>query len=103
LKKLIQTAKKEDAAVKKEALHFNDGLRVMTFNLKVIPVKPSSASKERYFFVLFENVEESRQPKKKRSGKRPGAQAERSMIELREELVSNQEYQRSLIEQYESA
>ncbi|HLE00410.1 MAG TPA: chemotaxis protein CheB [Bdellovibrionota bacterium] len=110
LRALIQAAKKQNAPARKEGLRVKDGRRVVTFNLKIIPVKPSSASKERYYYVLFENAIEADEPKsgtargrnKKAASKRLGRSSDPHLAELRQELTSNQEYQRALIERYET-
>ncbi len=111
LRALIQAAKKQNAPARKEGLRFKDGRRVVTFNLKIIPVKPSSASKERYYYVLFENAAEAEEPKssgvtrgrnKEAAKKRSGRSSDPHLAELEQELTSNQEYQRALIERYEA-
>jgi two-component system, chemotaxis family, CheB/CheR fusion protein len=112
LRVLIQAAKKKNTPARAEQLHFKDGRRVMTFNLKVIPVKASSASKENHYLILFENVVESSPPKKKKgplpgvgklgSGKQLNASKNSFFKALQQELISSQESQTSLIEKYEA-
>jgi two-component system CheB/CheR fusion protein len=92
LRALIQAAKRQNATARKEGLRFRDGRRVVTFNLKVIPVKPSSACKERYYYVLFEDGAVADAPKSKKSlkGKRSGRGSQSPtgsrFLELQEEL-----------------
>jgi two-component system CheB/CheR fusion protein len=111
LRALIQAAKKQNSPARRGGLRLNAGNRVITFNLKVIPVKPSSASKERYYYVLFEDAAEIDAPKsllpqgagrKVLKSRRPERQSDSQVIELQQELSSNLEYQRSLIERYEA-
>lgn len=111
LRALIQAAKKSKFPVRKESLHFKEGHRILTFNLKVIPVKPSSVSKEYYYFILFENAVETDESKRKGahrgkkvkdSKKKPGSQRMAYVAELQQELLASQEYQHDLVEKYEN-
>lgn len=102
LKKLIQTARTRNTSARKTGLQFRDGRREVTFNLKVIPVKPSSASKERYFYVLFEIATETETKRKPLKKSRFKGSADPLIVEMQKELESNQEYQLSLIEKYET-
>ena len=110
LRRLVQMAKKEDAPVRKNGLHLKDKHRSLTFNLKVIPVKPTLTSKERFYFILFEDAQESTAVKEHLSGEAQvntplgtKTPTDSHIIELQEELISNQEYQRSLVEKHDAA
>lgn len=102
LKLLLLAARKTNVAVSKEGLSFRDGRRTMFFDLKVIPVKPSSISKERFYFVLFESAHKASRGKGKSSAKGHRTVEDPTRIELQQELILHDEHQRSLIEKYET-
>jgi two-component system CheB/CheR fusion protein len=114
LKAAIQSAREKNSPVSRGGLHFKEGRRKVTFNLKVIPIKPSSASKERYFYVLFENGKEEEEEAKglrkqselKKGPVKAGPRSKSGttslqVAELQQELSAIQDYQRTLIEKYE--
>jgi two-component system CheB/CheR fusion protein len=79
-----------------------------SFNLNVIPVKPTLQSKERLYMILFEKTvrpdlkkkELDRAPRKKRKS---GNRKDPYVKELEQELKETQEYQHSLVEKFETA
>jgi len=83
LKMLIHAAQTQNAPVKKEGLSFREGRRVVTFTLKVLPVKKAAAAEGRLFFVLFESTV-------------PAARGEAQAY------ATSQDLHRSLIEKFEA-
>ena len=109
LRRAIQAAKKQKGAIKRDGLSIREGRNLRTFNLRVIPTQPpqsaptQSTSKESYYLVQFEDVAETDSRKKMRAGsgktgKASGKQKDPYAAELQQELISNQEYQQSLVD-----
>ncbi|MBC7690197.1 MAG: response regulator [Methylotenera sp.] len=97
LRSAIQAARKHKTAVKKDGLRISEGRSSRTFNLRVIPVKPTQPGlgKDYYYLIQFEDVAETRSRKiKTTSGKRKDPR----VVELQQELMAAQEYQQSLVE-----
>ena len=97
LRRAIQAARKNKTAIKKDGLSISEGRLRRTFNLRVIPTKPTQAglAKDCYYLIQFEDLAETKPRKSKiASGKRKEPQ----VVELQQELISVQEYQQSLVE-----
>ena len=113
LRMAIQEARKSNDSVRKEGLSLGKGRSRKTFNLNVIPIKPSSLaparSKERLYLILFEKTAEPK-PNNKTELLRPRKQVGQTsgkkdpyVLALQQELSAAQEYQHSLIEKFEAA
>lgn len=113
LRMCIQAARKKRAPVKKEGLSIQEHLILRVFNLRVIPIKPTSATlnKEYYYLVQFEDIVETNQKKARESSAKSKTVSTNTRLadttlekkdsyiaELQQELLSYQEYQQSLIE-----
>ena len=107
LRRAIQTARKQMAAVKKDGLSIREGRGLRTFNLRVIPIKPALTATDVLYLIQFEDLSETVNRKKTGLGpvKTKTALASQKdprndfyVAELQQELISNQEFQRSLLE-----
>jgi two-component system CheB/CheR fusion protein len=105
LRRAIEAARKQKVAVKKDGLTISEGRSIRIFNLRVIPIKsaPPASSNETYYLIQFEDLSEA--VSRKKSGaqaskpKTAAGKREVSLVaELRQELISVQEYQQSLVE-----
>ena len=95
LGKAIQTAKRKNAAAKEDAFRIEDGGQLKDVTIKVIPFRASSSSKERYFLILFEDVE----PKGGLTAvHEPAIQDKEGSARLRRELIATKDYLRSIVE-----
>ncbi|MGK5084367.1 CheR family methyltransferase [Bdellovibrionota bacterium FG-1] len=117
LRAAIQAARKTDGRLVKEGLCFRDGGKLRTLTIKVVPIP--SPSKEPYFTVFFEEAKDQDGRKTETRSKTRKARAEttkeskrnqylravtdRHHLEVQKKLSANQEYQQSLIEEYETA
>jgi len=79
--KAIQTARQRNAAAKENAFRIEEEGRLKDVAIEVIPFKGASPSEERYFLVLFEDVEPKRgsrrraNPRSRTAGEAPGCGA----------------------------
>ena len=95
LGKAIRIARQSNAVAKENGFVTEDGGRLRDVAIKVIPLKRSSSSKERYFLVLFEDAAAngSGSPAlKSATGDNAGSGR------LRRELVAAKEYLQSIVE-----
>jgi len=95
LAKAIRTARQTRAIAKADGFRIEDGGRLKDVTIKVIPFKDSSASKERYFLVLFEDARPNGAPG---TMQKPAIQDNVGSARLRRELVATKEYLQSIVE-----
>jgi two-component system CheB/CheR fusion protein len=108
LNKAIQTARQNNAVAKEDGLRLESNGQFIEVKIKVIPLRESSSSKERYFLILFEDAAPAAGPepgntkaaaaKRKAPGHNDGEAAR-----LRRELAATKEYLQSIIDEKESA
>ena len=96
LRAAVTAAKKQNATVTKSGLRFRDSGKMKSLSLKVIPILASANSKERYFNIFFEEAKGQAVPLK-------SSKKDSHHQELQQKLVDNEEYQQSLVEEYETA
>jgi two-component system CheB/CheR fusion protein len=96
LRAAVTAAKKQNATVTKSGLRFRDSGKMKSLSLKVIPILASANSKERYFNIFFEEAKDQAVPLK-------SSKKNKHHQELQQKLVDNEEYQQSLVEEYETA
>jgi two-component system CheB/CheR fusion protein len=96
LRAAVNAAKKQNATVTKSGLRFRDSGKMKSLSLKVIPILASANSKERYFNIFFEEAKDQAVPLK-------SSKKDKHHQELQQKLVDNEEYQQSLVEEYETA
>ena len=105
----IEAARKLNKSVKREGLSISEGRKSRTFDLRVIPMKPSSRANERLYLILFEKIADSKRKKEKHlvqslSKSRKGhVHKDPYVSELQQELSEAKEYQHSLTEKFETA
>ena len=95
LDKAIRAARRTNLIAKEDGFRIEDGGQLKEVAVKVIPFRGSSASKERYFLVLFEDAEPNGGP---RATRKPAIQDNGGSARLRRELVATKEYLRSIVE-----
>jgi two-component system CheB/CheR fusion protein len=107
LREAIQTAKKQDATVRKKAISVRRNGHLVDVNIEVIPVK-GAAPLERYFLAMFEDAvspdTKSGSPSRReprRTSAREKAREERN-ADLREELAQTKSTLQSIIEEQET-
>jgi two-component system CheB/CheR fusion protein len=104
LRYLLNAARQQNKAVKKDGLFLNDVGR-RAFGIRVAPLRLPIANKEQCFLIFFEraaDLTQSETPASKAGGKqtkRQQATSDRSAMQDKEE---NQKYQQALIEEYET-
>ena len=108
LRVAFQKAKRNGGTIRKEGVLVEDGGSLKSVNFEIIPVKPSSST-ERYFMVVFEEVERlaarANKPKEnkgvpaKKTGKKPMSHLDVENKRLKEELEATREYLQSIIEE----
>ncbi len=97
LGKAVQAARRTNAAARADGFRIESGGKVQDVAIKVVPFKGASPSTERYFVVLFEDVE----PKGSVRGKRkPDATGKGVSARLRNEIVANKEFLQSIVEDH---
>jgi two-component system, chemotaxis family, CheB/CheR fusion protein len=107
LRAMLQEAKKEGHAVRRERRHIKSNGAPRLVNLEVAPL-PGISLKERYFMVVFEpalEVEEET-PKgrgRAKQGKVPVSKGEREIRDLRQELDRTQKHLQTVVEEQEAA
>ena len=102
LRAAIQQARKRGLPVRREDVAVKTNGDWQTTNLEVIPLK-GPVSKERHFLIVFETARPApaaRTSPPVSAGKRT---AERKIARLQEDLVSNRDYVKSIIEDLENA
>jgi two-component system, chemotaxis family, CheB/CheR fusion protein len=104
LRNAVQQARKEDSAVRREALRVRGDTGVMELNFEVIPFRPLAGRARRYL-VLFEEARKKQPTTVARiSKKRPSMSGlERENFQLREESVATKRYLQTIVEEHESA
>ena len=108
LRLAIQAAKKQKVTVKRDGLSIREGRVLRHFDLRVIPIKPTPPANGHYYLIHFEDAPEADTRKKTGTASRNNKSTKPSrrdpaLVELQQELTSNQEYQQSLVEKYEAA
>ncbi|HEY8131070.1 MAG TPA: PAS domain-containing protein, partial [Thermoanaerobaculia bacterium] len=101
LRSAIHSARKNQAAERREgmAVELND--HSITINLEVIPFIGSS--KERFFLILFEEREPDKKSAKQKKTKKGRAEPEsRQISRLKAEVEATREYLQSIIEEQET-
>ncbi len=107
LRNAIQAAKTSKVSVRKEDLSIGEFAKQILFNLIVIPTAPLRESRDRLYVVLFEKTGESklRTDKKSTPSSSKTTDGDKSkdadLLELQQELDEFQEYQGTLIRQFE--
>ena len=107
LRLAIQAAKDTGISVRRTGLSFREGTQIRSFNLKVVPVKPPSASEKRHYLVLFEDASHSDAPIES-STKAPyrlprqHAETDRYVSQLERELTALKDDQLVLAGRFES-
>ncbi len=94
LGKAIQSARESNAAAKEEGFRIEDGGRLKDVAIDVIPFKSASSPDERYFLVLFEDVERKRGPS---TARKPAIEESGGSGRLRRELAATKEYLHSIV------
>ncbi len=94
LGKAMGAARETNAAAKEDGFRIEDGGQITDVAIKVVPFTGSS-SEERYFLVLFEDVEPKRGPI---AAHEPAAEERRGSAQLLRELAATKEYLQSIVE-----
>lgn len=112
LRMMIQAAKEQSSAVRKEDLSIHDGNQVHFLNISVIPLKAESGNRDRHFWILFEPAHvmlkaeaiELAGTRKRVKGatKRLLELKDRRIAELDRQISEGKVYQRTLVEEFES-
>jgi two-component system, chemotaxis family, CheB/CheR fusion protein len=95
LGKAIQSAKESNAAAKEDGFRIEAGGQLKDVSIEVIPFRGASSSEERYFLVLFEDVERKRGP---RAAHKPAIAEHGGSDRLVRELKATKEYLQSIVE-----
>ncbi|HEY1204107.1 MAG TPA: chemotaxis protein CheB [Bryobacteraceae bacterium] len=95
LGKAIRAARRTNAVAKEDGFRIEDGGQLKDVTINVIPFTGSSASKGRYFLVLFEEAGANGGP---RATPKPAIRAGEGSARLRHELVATKEYLQSIVE-----
>ncbi len=100
LRSMIEIAHKKGVSVKREGITFKIQGKMRTVTLRVAPIR-IAGSKELFFSIYFEEEKIALSPKGVRSKGRLHSK-EKSLSEMRQKLLANQDYQQSLSEEYET-
>jgi two-component system, chemotaxis family, CheB/CheR fusion protein len=110
LRTALQITKKKETSVTRKGLCIFDDGKMKTLAIRVIPIPMPPRSKERYFAIFFESLQEIKVNNTRSKKKPPQASpsGNRSLRDMREaemhrQLSISQKYQQSLIEQYETS
>jgi two-component system CheB/CheR fusion protein len=108
LNKAIQTARQGNAVAQEDGLRLDSNGQFIEVKIKVIPLRESSSSKERYFLILFEDSAAATKPEpgklKAAAAKRKGPGHDHGEgARLRLELAATKEYLQSIIDEKKSA
>jgi two-component system CheB/CheR fusion protein len=95
LGKAIQTARQSNAAAKEDGFRIEEEGQLKDVAIEVIPLRGVSPSEERYFLVLFEDVEPKPGPS---AAHEPAVEDNGGGARLRRELVATKEYLQSIVE-----
>jgi len=95
LGKAIRSARHRNAVAVEDGFRIEDGGQLKEITIKVTPFRGSSASKERYFLVLFQDAEPNGDL---RAIHKPVIQDNEGSARLRRELVATKEYLQSIVE-----
>ncbi len=105
LRTAIHQAKRRDAPVRKEGLQVKAGERFRLVNVEVMPFRSSPAN-DRYFLVLFEEIDASNwaiAPESTAKAKKARqTESEQETAQLRQELAATKDYLQSIIEDQEA-
>ncbi|MBI3556808.1 MAG: hypothetical protein HY074_11135, partial [Deltaproteobacteria bacterium] len=99
LRAAVQAARKKNAPILKKGLQIRDDGKLRTLSVKVVPIPAPSQMKERYFTIFFEEL----RGQNTRQSREPAPARAENEVELQKKLSANQEYQQSLIEEYETS
>ncbi len=104
LRNALQKARREDTAVRREALRVRADAGLIELNFEVVPFRPTTGRPRRYL-ILFEEARVERPAAiAGKSKKRPSMSTlERENTHLREELAATKRYLQSMMEEHESA
>lgn len=107
LRSLLQTAKRQNAAVRKEAVIFEERGTRRAVNLDVTPLNPFAPERERQLLVLFEEKENFRgehSAPHQSAEPRPASldKSDAYVEQLQQEYDALREYQQTLVEQFEA-
>ena len=95
LGKAVQAAKRTNAVARENGFRLENSGQIRDVAIKVVPFKGASPSKERYFVVLFEDVESKGGV---RGVRKPAAPDKGGSTRLRRELVATKEFLQSIVE-----
>jgi two-component system CheB/CheR fusion protein len=95
LVKAIRAARQTNAITKEDGFRIEGSGQLKEVAIQVFPFTGSSASKERYFLVLFEDTERNGDPRAK---PRPATHDDPGSARLRRELAATKEYLQSIID-----
>jgi two-component system, chemotaxis family, CheB/CheR fusion protein len=95
LGKAIQTARETNAAAEEIGFRIEKEGQLKDVAIEVIPFTGASSSAERYFLVLFEDVDPKRRPS---APHKPAIEENEGSGRLRRELVATKEYLQSIVE-----
>jgi two-component system CheB/CheR fusion protein len=95
LGKAIRAARQTNAVAKEDGFRIEDGGQLKVVTIKVIPLRVSSSSKERYFLVLFEDARPNGGPM---AMDKPAMEDHGGSAQLRRELAATKEYLQSIVE-----
>jgi two-component system CheB/CheR fusion protein len=95
LGKAIRTARQRNIPAKENGFRLEGAGQVKEVAIEVVPIRGSASSKERYYLVLFQDVE----PKGDRAtSHKPATRNNRENAMLRRELAATKEYLHSIID-----
>jgi two-component system CheB/CheR fusion protein len=95
LGKAIRTARQKNTAAKEDGFRFEGSGQIKQVAIEAVPLKVSSSSKERYFLVLFEDIEPNGDTAGTHRSLIPGKQ---ESALLRRELAATKEHLHSIVE-----
>ena len=101
LRKLIKAARTKERPVKKEGLSVLDINGVITFNIKVTPLKPSVKTNERCYAIFFEEMPHLAKRLATSRKSKSSNLKERHLLEL-QQSKANEERLQDLNEEYET-
>jgi len=93
--KAIRTARETNAVAKEDGFRIEDGGQLRDVAIEVIPFRGAPSPRERYFLVLFEDVQPKRDPS---VAHEPAIEEHGGSDRLRRELVATKQYLQSIVE-----
>ena len=96
LGKAIETARQTNTVAKEDGFRIEEQGQLKDVEIEVIPIRSSAPSGERYFLVLFKNVEPKPGPG---TAHKSAAEDGRGSGRLRRELTATKEYLQSIVEE----